>query len=330
MNTIRVFITGGAGFIGSHIARNLVERGITTIIQDSFRRYFSPFEPEARFYQRYMEERFRDIRDKVTIVWGDIRNKGDMQRLILEHRPTHIIHLAALPIADISNSFTEEAVGSTLIGTVNLLDIIKDVDFVQRFVYASSSMIYGDFEYTPADEEHPKHPKDVYGGAKLCGEVMTQVYGHRFGIEYTIVRPSAVYGPTDVNRRVSQIFVENAIWGKPLILKGGGETVLDFTYVKDITEGFVLATIEPGGKNEIFNMTRGEGRTLLEFVEILRIMIPGIQIVIEPADVHRPKRGALDIKKARRLLGYNPKYSLECGLKEYVEFVVSMKYKIYE
>lgn len=321
MDSLCVLITGGAGFIGSHIACHLVERGIPTILVDPFIQYFSPLEPESSVYHRYMEERFRGIRDKVTFVRGDTRNKAGMRRIITQYRPTHIIHLAALPIANISNSFTEEAVDCTLIGTVNLLDIIRDVDFVHRFVYASSSMVYGDFQYTPADEEHPKHPKDVYGGAKLGGEVMTQVYGRRFGIEYAVVRPSAVYGPTDVNRRVSQIFVENALRGKPLILKGGGETVLDFTYVKDIARGFVLAAIEPGGKNEVFNITFGEGRSLLEFVEILQVMIPGIRIVVEPAEGHVPKRGALDISKAKNLLGYQPRYCLEAGLREYVEFV---------
>ena len=316
-----VLITGGAGFVGSHIARQLVRRGIPTILVDPFIQYFSPLEPESAVYQRYMCERFRGIRDKVTYVRGDTRNKSDMRRIITEHRPTHIIHLAALPIAQISNAFTEEAVDNTFIGTVNLLDIVRDMDFVQRFVYTSSSMVYGDFQYTPADEEHPKDPKDVYGGVKLCGETMTQVYGRRFGIAYTIVRPSAVYGPTDVNRRVSQIFVENALSGKPLILKGGGETVLDFTYVSDTAEGFVRATIEPGGKNEVFNITYGAGRTLLEFAEILKTMVSDLQIVIEPAEVHSPKRGALDISKAEGLLGYKPKYRLEDGLKEYVEFV---------
>jgi nucleoside-diphosphate-sugar epimerase len=96
---------------------------------------------------------------------------------------------------------------------------------------------------------------------------------------------------------------------------------LDFTYVSDTAEGFVRAAIEPGGKNEVFNITYGEGRTLLEFAEILKTMVSELQIVIEPPEVHSPKRGALDSSKAEQLLGYKPKYRLEEGLKEYVEFV---------
>ena len=321
MGEPKFLITGGAGFIGSYIARALVKRDIPTVLLDAFVQYFSVLEPESELYQRYLQERFRDLRGRVTLVRGDTRNKDHLRRVILEHRPTHIIHLAALPIANLSKSHSEEALSSTLNSTINLLEIIRDVDFVQRFVYTSSSMVYGDFEYTPADEEHPKSPKGIYGGVKLCGEIMTQVYGPLFGADYTIIRPSAVYGPTDVNRRVSQILVENALHGKPLILHGGDETVLDFTHVKDAAEGFILAALTPEGRNQVFNITRGEGRSLREFADILVAMIPSVQIIEEPADESHPKRGALDITRARRLLGYDPKYSLEDGLREYVDFV---------
>jgi len=323
MADTKILITGGAGFIGSHIAQNLVKKEIPVIIQDSFVHYFNPLEPEAQLYQKYMENRFRGIQNHVTVVRGDTRNKSDLLRVIREQRPTHIIHLAGVPIADVSNEHSEEAVGSILTGTINLLEAIRDVDFVERFVFASSSMVYGDFQRIPADEDHPKEPKDVYGGTKLSGEVMTQVFGRRFGVDYTIVRPSAVYGPTDVNRRVSQIFVENALRGEELILRGGGQNALDFTYVEDAADGFVRAALEPAAKNQVFNITRGEGRTLLEFVEILQTMIPGIKYKVEPADPHRPNRGSLDISKAREILGYLPKYNLESGLAEYVDFVKS-------
>lgn len=321
MGKTKLLVTGGAGFIGSYIAQALVERGIPTVLLDAFAQYFSPMDSKSELYQRYLQERFRDLRGKVTLVRGDTRNKDELRRIILQHQPTHIIHLAALPIASLSASFPEEATTSILTGTINLLEIIRDINFVRRFVYASSSMVYGDFNYTPADEDHPKSPKDIYGGTKLCGEIIVQVYGLIFGIEYTIIRPSAVYGPTDVNRRVTQIFVEDALCGKPLVLKGGRNTVLDFTYVKDVAEGFVLAALEPGGRNQVFNITRGEGRSLREFADILATMVPSIQIIEEHADESSPKRGALAITKARRLLGYNPNYSLEDGLRKYVAFV---------
>lgn len=313
-----VFITGGAGLIGSYICRNLLARGVQPIVFDAFVQYISPLDS---LYQNYLTDRFRGIREQVVFVRGDTRNKDDVRRAILKHRPERIIHLAALPIADLSNHHSEEALSSILQGAVNVMEVVRDVDFIKRFVYTSSSMVYGDFQRTPADEEHPKKPKDVYGGTKYAGEVMVETFGRRYGIEYTIIRPSAVYGPTDVNRRVSQIFVENALKGKPLMLHRGGDNTLDFTYVEDTADGFVRATFAEEARNEVFNITRGEGRTLKDFVTILRTMIPNIEVKETEGDLFRPKRGSLDISKAKRLLGYQPKYSLEDGLKIYVEFV---------
>jgi len=149
---------------------------------------------------------------------------------------------------------------------------------------------------------------------------MTKAFAHRYGIEYAIVRPSAVYGPTDVNRRVSQIFVENALMGKPLILKGG-DSALDFSYIEDVAEGFVRVALEPHGANQVFNITRGEGRTLRELADILKKMIPSTEIVEEEVDKDIPKRGALDISKAQELIGYDPQYNLEKGLEKYVTFI---------
>lgn len=322
MADARCLVTGGAGFIGSWVTRNLVARGIPVVVQDSFIQYFSPLHPQAALYHRYIDERLKEFRGgSVQLVRGDTRHQHEIRRLVEEHRPTHIIHLAALPIPELSNEYTEEAVESIITGTINLLEAMRDIRGAQRFVYASSSMVYGDFERTPADENHPKRPKSIYGGAKLCGEIMVETFARRFGLEYAIVRPTAVYGPTDVNRRVSQIFVENALLGEPLVLEGGADVELDFTYVEDVADGIVRAAFEPGGKNEVFNISRGETCTLGQYVKILSSLVPDVRIVTKPRDTTRPKRGALDISKARRLLGYAPRHSLEDGLRAYVAFV---------
>lgn len=317
MDGKNVLVTGGAGLIGSYICRQLLAKGHQPIVYDAFIQYISPFES---CYQKYLEYRFKGIRQKIAFERGDTRDKGDIRRVILEYSPEIIIHLAALPIADLSFTHTEETISSILNGTVNILDTIREVDLVDRFVYASSSMIYGDFIEVPAHEDHPKAPKDIYGGTKLAGEILTETYGRRYGIKYTIIRPSAVYGPTDVNRRVSQIFLENAFKGEKLILHGGGETNLDFTYVEDVAQGFVLAALSPEGENQVFNITRGEGRTLKDYVDILKSYFPNLETEIMPLEFYRPKRGALSIKKAVRLLGYAPKYSLEDGIKKYIQF----------
>lgn len=311
-------LTGGAGFVGAHVCRQLLEESYSVIVYDAFVNYISPLES---LYQHYLEKRFEGISDRLTIVRGNTLNKTDLRRVILKHEPDRIIHLAALPIADLANVQSEEALTSILHGAVNILEVIRDTDFVKRFVYISSSMVYGDFQYVPADEEHQKVPKEVYGGTKYAGEIMTQTFGRRYGIEYTIIRPSAVYGPTDVNRRVSQIFIENAIKGKEIVLHNGGQNKLDFTYVDDTAKGIILATFKDEAANEVFNITRGEGRSLLEYAEILKTHFPDLKMISKPADLFRPVRGALDISKARKLLGYNPEVSLEEGIKRYIDFL---------
>ncbi len=313
----KILLTGGAGFIGSHIARKLIERGCEVIIFDAFVQYISPFESK---YQKYLDLRFKGIKDKITFIRGDTRHKSHIANVIKEHRPDRVIHMAALPIADLSFIHYEETINTIVLGTTNLLTCIKDAGFVKRFVYTSSSMVYGDFEYEPADETHPTRPKDVYGGTKLAGEVLTESFGRRYGVKYTIIRPSAVYGPGDVNRRVTQIFLENALGDKGLVVRGGGENKLDFSFVEDVADGFVRATMSEKGENEIFNITRGESRSLTEYANELKKYFPSLKVSLEPMPSHRPKRGTLDITKAKTLLGYNPRYNLEDGIKRYVEW----------
>jgi len=319
----RIFLTGGAGLIGSSIARRMRALGHEVLIYDSFTCFIPPFQ---NLYSLQLQHRFPEGEKEFRFVRGDVRHRGLLQRTLEEFRPTRVIHLSALPIADVSNRFSEEAMDHNLIATVTLLDAVRELRELPRFVYTSSSMVYGDFLSSPADEDHPKAPKDLYGGTKLAGEVMVGAFGRRFGLPTTIIRPSAVYGPTDINRRVTQIFVENALTGQPLVLHNGGRSKLDFTHVEDVADGFVRATLSEAGADEVFNITRGRGRTLRELAELIARLVPGARIEERPlpADLRRPERDALSIARARARLGFDPKTDLEDGLPPYVEFVRSM------
>ena len=318
----KIFLSGGAGFIGAVIAKKLIKNGDKVIIHDAFLNYVSPLKSN---YEHLLKLRLDDIKDKVEIIRGDIRHKGRFLKILREKKPDKVVLLAALPIATLSNIYSEDAMGINLNGTVNVLESLRECDFVDQFIYASSSMVYGNFVKPVADEEHPTNPLDVYGGTKLSGEILTKVFSKQYGIPYTIIRPSAVYGPTDVNRRVSQIFVESAIKGKPLVLHNNGESKLDFTYVEDIAEGFVLALKKKEALNQTFNITAGHSRSLKDLAEIVSKLMPGTKIEYKevPEDEKRPERGTLSIEKAKKLLGYKPKYSLEEGMKKYVKFVKS-------
>jgi len=321
----KVLVIGGAGFIGSRIVKKLVELGHQVIIYDKF---YNFIESEKNKYVFYLRKRLQQFSPEVKIIYGDIRDNFKLTNTLREYKPNIIIHLAQIPLANVSNKISSEALDINVNGVISLIKAIGSVDFVKRLVYASSSFVYGNFQHSPADENHPTNPIDVYGGTKLAGENIIKGFCTRFGVEYTIIRPSSVYGPTDVNLRVSQVFLDNALAGKELILEGGGENCLDFTYVDDTADGFVLAALNPNAKNEVFNITRGEGQSLKEFVEILKKYFPNLKVTIKPADKTRPKRGALDISKAKKLLGYQPKYSLEQGLAEYINYVKSVQGEI--
>lgn len=314
---VKVLITGGAGFIGSHTAHRLLEMGHMVTIYDTFTRYVWPI---SKTYSRNMCHRVDVLLKGAAILRGDIRNVFSLRRSVEEKDPDCIIHLAALPLANVAIRNSDEAFGSIVRGIVNLLEILRD--HPRRLVYVSSSMVYGDFDQDPMPEDGRTVPKEIYGGMKLAGEILVKVYAQRYDIPVVIVRPSAVYGPTDVNRRVLQIFVEGALGGRTLTAVNPDSTVLDFTFVEDTAQGLALAALKWSAIGQTFNVTRGDGRSLSAALKILRGFLPDLKVrtVVETGG-YRPRRGTLDISKARTLLGYDPQYSLEEGLATYVRFV---------
>jgi len=317
-------ITGGMGLIGSFIARKLIaDKNVDKVVLlDHYGRYVDSTREE---FVDYRKLRTRGIENQIIIERGEAKYYSVIFHILSQYRPTHIFHLAALPLAKLQNLNTQEAYEGSVISTSNLLEaigILKETDGYcpERFVYASSSMVYGDFQYTPVDEDHPTNPKEIYGTMKLAGENITRGLSNFYGIPHAIIRPSAVYGPTDMNRRVSQIFLEKAMLNQKITVQGVDEA-LDFTYVKDIAKGFVYGALKPEAIGETFNITCGSARTLLEYVQILQTYFPNLEYEVTERDAFRPKRGTLSIQKAQRLMGYAPDYTLEEGIREYVSFV---------
>ena len=235
--------------------------------------------------------------------------------------PDVVVHLAAISIADASKRHFEEALSINQTGTTNVLNAARHCE-VKRFVYASSSMAYGDFVHFPAAEDHPTVPAEVYGASKLCGEIYVRTYHEMFGLEFAILRPCSVYGPTDTNQRIVQRFIECAMQGKEIQLFDGGGQLLDFTWVEDAVEGFYLAATHPAAVNETFNITCGTARTLRDLSDIARTHFPELKVVSRNTSdpVRRTRRGALDVSKARRMLGYEPRTTLDDGFARYVAF----------
>ena len=317
-------ITGGLGFIGSNICEVLLQKKYTNkcILLDNFGGYIKPIKDN---FVDFRKQRFPSLKN-IIIERCDTSNYKALSSIINKYKPNYIYHTAALPLAKVSNLNNEEAKISSVDSTVNIIDTInliknsnKNFQF-NRFIYFSSSMVYGDFKKSIVNEESEKNPKDAYGIMKLAGEVVTEGLCKLHNIPYTIIRPSAVYGPKDMNRRVSQIFIENAFEKKKIYIQGKDEK-LDFTFIKDLVSGAIQAARSKKGVNEIFNITCGKGQTLLSYVIYLKKKFPELEYIIKKRDKTKPSRGTLSIMKAKKLLGYKPKYSLKNGIDEYFNFL---------
>jgi len=320
MASRKVFISGGCGLVGSYLSRELLKRDYQVMCYDAYLNYISPF---ISNYQHFLKERMKDLLEhkNLQIVRGDIRVQKRVHQIMDEFQPEIVVHLAALPSAKESTMYPTEALQTNVDGTLSLLEGAKSCGSVKRFIFTSSSFVYGNFKSPIADEEHPTQPIDVYGGTKLTGEILTKSYAKAHGFEYVIVRPSAIYGFGDANRRVSQILIENAMAGKPLVLHGGGYSKIDFTYCPDAADGFLRCVEKPKAGNQVFNITRGNARMVREYAMEVKKLFPEAELVEREPDATRPERGTLVIDKARKLLDYDPKVDIEQGIEEYVRLL---------
>ena len=312
----KAFITGGAGFIGSRVVREFLAADYEVTVFDSFKQYVAP-DPKAEPVN--LLARLADVSDDISLLTGDTLNKDYLRRTLNQIRPDVIVHMAALPLANVAIEQTEEAFDSILSSTVNILEIVRDFDHDCTVIYTSSSMVYGDFQTPSVTEDAPKDPKDIYGSIKLAGEIISAGYRKRYGIDVRTVRPTAVYGPGDANQRVLYKFITRALRGEPLRIDGDGSMALDFTYVDDTANGIFRVATMDAAKGETFNIARGKSETLSTAVSIISETIGDVAVEYGDIPDHIPNRGTLDITKARKLVGFDPRYGLEQALLTYIE-----------
>jgi nucleoside-diphosphate-sugar epimerase len=314
---VKFLITGGAGFIGHNVVRILESQGHECIVIDTCTDY--GFIPKAELTY-LIAERIKRINARVRSI--DIREGTFIDTIFKTYKPDVVIHMASFPRQKVveQNPLLASDVMSN--GLINLLEKSKQYS-VKKFVYISSSMVYGDFT---ADvlEAHTCRPQGQYGIMKLMGEKLVEDY-HRIGaFDYSIIRPSAVYGEWDVEDRVVSKFMTKAMRGEILKVNGPDE-VLDFTYVEDTAMGIVLAATLDRANGQIYNITRSEQRqwTLKDAAE-LAISIAGKgSLELADRDLSFPKRGRLSIMKAQRDLGYAPQVDVEEGFRRYYEWYLA-------
>jgi UDP-glucose 4-epimerase len=318
----KILLTGGLGFIGHTIVRKLEDTVHTPVIVDSRSDYDGAINRSE--LDDLMSSRTNLFNSFVTDYKQDIVDTVSIDNLIEFEHPDVIIHLAAFPRAKVVIQNPQLGCDVILKGLLNLLESAKKHN-VKRFVFISSSMIYGDFDQDINPETASKNPIEPYGIMKLCAENLVRNYNRLYGLEYSIVRPSAVYGPYDVVDRVISKFIVNAKANKPMSINGEG-LALDFSYVDDVADGIILCATHPNATNETFNIARGIARTLIDAGDIIiKETNSKSALVVNDNDGMYPKRGTLDISKARDLLGFNPTVNLEEGLAHYIGLMSFIK-----
>ena len=312
---MRILVIGGMGFIGHNVVSQLEDLGHDVEIIDSLTNYGIIPEDEL---SRLIDERSSQL--SATCHLHDIPSKGHgIDTLFRTFKPEIVIHLASMPNQKIASSNPELSAKTMTEGLVNICE--KSCQHkVKRFVYISSSMVYGNFS-DGIREDANCSPAGLYGILKLAGERIVEDYSRRGSIEHVIIRPSAVYGPRDIVDRVVSKFLRTAMLDQVLIVNGSDEC-LDFSYVDDVASGIVGASLSDATTGKTYNITRGRSRSLLEAAELaVRIAGKG-RIEIKDRDKNFPKRGSLNIDAAHIDFGFKPKIDIEQGFQLYYEYLM--------
>lgn len=311
---MRILVTGGLGFIGHNVVSQLEDLGHDVEIIDNLTNYgIIPFAE----LNALVEERSSHI--------SSICHDHDITSYALDHifktfEPELVIHLASFPRQKVVNANPMSGAQTMIEGLLNLCELSCKYK-VSRFVYISSSMVYGDFK-DGADEYAFCKPQGNYAIMKHTGEQLVRDYGHRGCFDYTILRPSAVYGPRDVEDRVISKFFMSAMRDEVLKVNGANE-LLDFTYVDDTASGIVGASLSKQAAYRTYNITRGKSRTLLEAAQLITQIVGKGKIEVSRKDEDFPSRGALSISSARRDFDFQPAVDIEEGFQRYYEYLQS-------
>jgi UDP-glucuronate 4-epimerase len=307
---MKVLVTGAVGFIGSHLAENLLQRGDEVVGLDNFNDYYDPAKKRAN------EQRLNHY-PKYVMVEADIRERQFIDRLFRQEEFDAVTHLAAL--AGVRNAVKNphEYVMVDYIGTQNLMDAAR-ASKVNNFVFASTSSVYGATNQIPFIETDPcDRPLQPYAAAKRAAEILGYSYHYLYGLNFTVLRFFTVYGPNGRPDMMAYLVAESVAKNIQIPLYEGGQMYRDWTFVQDTVDGIVSALDRPLGY-EIINLGRGKPTLLLDFVGLIE-QLAGAKANL----VDKPKPAAdvvstyADISKARELLDYNPSTSVEAGVAEF-------------
>jgi nucleoside-diphosphate-sugar epimerase len=316
---MKILVTGGMGLIGHHVVSKLEQLQHDVVIVDTQTNYGIIPQEEINYL---VSERKKKIKTYQNFKF-DICSAGNIEWLFAANKFDIVIHMASFPRQKVVNANPQWGSRVMSEGLLNLCEMSKKNN-VKKFVYISSSMVYGDFT-DDVTEDYDCKPQGQYGILKLTGEHLVKDYTRRGCFNHTIIRPSAVYGPLDVEDRVIAKFMLTAMRGATLKVNGAGET-LDFTYVEDAADGIVAASLSSNTDNKTYNITKSHSRSLLDAAQLAVKIVGKGSIEVRDKDADFPSRGALNIDAARRDFGYDPKVDVEEGFQKYYEWLSTSSY----
>ena len=310
-----ILVTGGLGLIGHNVVRKLQSLEHNAIVTDICTNYGIVPQSEIDYL---VAERRRRIDPATKIYDVDIADQVGMENLIRAHRPDMVIHMASFPRQKVVNANPMMGSRTMSEGLLNLLEL-SSRHKVRRFVYISSSMVYGDFTDN-VREDALCRPQGQYGIMKLAGEWLVRDYTRRGSFDHVIIRPSAVYGELDVEDRVISRFLLTAMRGGTLRVNGATET-LDFTYVDDAADGIVAAALGSATGNKTYNITKSHSWSLLDAANLAVAIVGQGTVEVRDRDADFPSRGALCIDQARKDFAFDPQVDIEEGFQRYRDWL---------
>jgi UDP-glucuronate 4-epimerase len=310
---VKVLVTGGAGFIGSHVSERLLQRGDAVVALDNFNDYYSPARKRAN-------AAILAAYPKARVVEADIRDAAAIDALFAAEKFDRIVHLAAMANVRYSLEHPALYVDVNITGTHNLLEAAHKHG-AQHFVFASTSSVYGRTDKIPFVETDPTdRPLAPYPATKKAGEVLAHAYHVAYGLKCRVLRFFNVYGPRGRPDMTPWTFAERISLGEPITLFDAGRPQRDWTYIDDTVSG-VIAALDADYDCEIFNLGRGQPVAMSEFVRIIEALT-GHKATLQPGRL--PDTEALitysDTSKAARMLNYHPSTSLADGLSRFWEW----------
>ncbi|MDB9235527.1 SDR family oxidoreductase [Halorubrum ezzemoulense] len=311
-----ILVTGGAGFIGGHLAEAFLTDGHDVIVLDNL----EPFYAEG-IKQRTLEihrETATEHEGAYQFVEGDVRDQDTVEQLVAD--VDIVVHQAAQAGVRASVANPRKVTDINIDGTVNLLEAAKEAG-VERVILASSSSVYGKPESLPYDEDHPTEPVSPYGVTKLTQEHMARVYTELHNLPTVCLRYFTVYGPRMRPNMAISNFVSRCINGKPPVIYGDGQQTRDFTYVRDVVDANRTLLESAAADGDVLNIGSSDNISIQSLAETVRDQLaPELEIVYESAREADAQHTHASVEKAQEVIGYEPSRTITEGVGEFIEW----------